>query len=59
MALSCRSLVILSGLTGVTRHITFWRDQDLCRQAYVNDQWRICFRFDDGDVYDVEMTDYH
>ena len=25
----------------------------------VNDQWRICFRFDDGDVYDVEMTDYH
>ena len=25
----------------------------------VNDQWRICFRFDGGDVYDVEMTDYH
>ena len=25
----------------------------------VSDQWRICFRFDDGDVYDVEMTDYH
>jgi hypothetical protein len=25
----------------------------------VNQQWRICFRFDDGDVYDVEMTDYH
>ena len=25
----------------------------------VNDQWPICFRFDDGDVYDVEMTDYH
>lgn len=25
----------------------------------VNDQWRLCFRFKDGDAYDVEMTDYH
>jgi toxin HigB-1 len=25
----------------------------------VNDQWRICFRFLDGDVYDVEICDYH
>jgi proteic killer suppression protein len=25
----------------------------------VNDQWRICFRFVDGDAYDVEVTDYH
>ena len=25
----------------------------------VNDQWRICFRFEDGDAYDVEVTDYH
>ena len=25
----------------------------------VNDQWRICFRFLDGDAYDVELTDYH
>jgi proteic killer suppression protein len=25
----------------------------------VNDQWRICFRFEDGDVYDVELCDYH
>lgn len=25
----------------------------------VNDQWRICFRFEDGDAYDVEITDYH
>ena len=25
----------------------------------INDQWRICFRFEDGDAYDVEMTDYH
>lgn len=25
----------------------------------VNDQWRICFRFVDGDAYDVLITDYH
>ena len=25
----------------------------------VNDQWRICFLFIDGDAYDVEFCDYH
>lgn len=25
----------------------------------VNDQWRICFRFIDGDAHDVEFCDYH
>jgi toxin HigB-1 len=25
----------------------------------INDQWRICFIWRDGDVYDVEITDYH
>ena len=25
----------------------------------VNDQWRICFRFADGDADDVEFCDYH
>jgi proteic killer suppression protein len=25
----------------------------------INDQWRICFRFVDGDAYHVEVTDYH
>ncbi len=25
----------------------------------VNDQWRICFRFVDGDAFEVEITDYH
>ena len=25
----------------------------------VNDQYRICFRFENGDAYDVEVTDYH
>ncbi len=25
----------------------------------VNGRWRICFRFKDGDAYNVEITDYH
>lgn len=25
----------------------------------VNDQWRVCFRFEDGDAFDVEIVDYH
>lgn len=25
----------------------------------INDQWRLCFRWQDGDVFDVEITDYH
>ncbi|MBX9917846.1 MAG: type II toxin-antitoxin system RelE/ParE family toxin [Nitrosomonas sp.] len=25
----------------------------------INDQWRICFRFEAGDAYDVEIVDYH
>ena len=25
----------------------------------INDQWRICFRWVEGHVYDVEIVDYH
>lgn len=25
----------------------------------VNDRWRICFRWRDGNAYDVEFCDYH
>ncbi|KZD12692.1 type II toxin-antitoxin system RelE/ParE family toxin [Oceanibaculum pacificum] len=25
----------------------------------INDQWRLCFRFADGDAFDVEIVDYH
>ncbi len=25
----------------------------------INDQWRICFRWQDGDAYEVEIVDYH
>lgn len=25
----------------------------------INDQWRICFHWERGDAYDVEIVDYH
>jgi len=25
----------------------------------INDQWRICFKWLDGDAYDAEIVDYH
>jgi toxin HigB-1 len=25
----------------------------------VNRGWRVCFRFSEGDVYDLEIVDYH
>jgi len=25
----------------------------------INNQWRICFRWHNGDAYDVEIVDYH
>jgi proteic killer suppression protein len=25
----------------------------------INDQWRICFKFEDGDAFEVEVCDYH
>ena len=25
----------------------------------INGQWRLCFRFENGHAYDVEIVDYH
>jgi toxin HigB-1 len=25
----------------------------------INNQWRVCFKWSDGDAYDVEITDNH
>lgn len=35
------------------------RDRKGQHSISINDQWRICFRFEDGDAYDVEVCDYH
>jgi toxin HigB-1 len=33
-----------------------WKGQHSIR---INDQWRLCFGWDDGHCYDVELVDYH
>ncbi|MBK8639206.1 MAG: type II toxin-antitoxin system RelE/ParE family toxin [Chromatiaceae bacterium] len=40
-----------------TGHLT--RERDGQHAIAVNDQWRICFRFANGDAHEVEITDYH
>ena len=35
------------------------RDRKGQHAIAINDQWRVCFRFVDGDAYDVEIADYH
>ena len=35
------------------------RDRDGQWSIRINDQWRVCFRFENGDAYDVEIVDYH
>lgn len=34
-------------------------DRDGLYSIRINDQWRICFAWHDGDAYDVEIVDYH
>lgn len=37
----------------------FTDDREGQHSIAINDQWRICFRFEDGDAFDVEVCDYH
>jgi toxin HigB-1 len=34
-------------------------DRDGQWSMRINDQWRVCFRFKNGDAFDVEIVDYH
>ena len=35
------------------------RDRKGQHSIRINDQWRICFKWNGDDAYDVEITDYH
>ena len=35
------------------------RDREGQHGIKINDQWRICFKWKDGDAHEVEITDYH
>ena len=34
-------------------------DRDGQHSIQINDQWRLCFVWRDGDAFDVEIVDYH
>ena len=36
-----------------------WGDRDGQYSVRINDQWSICFVWDSGDAYQVEIVDYH
>ena len=55
---AARSLQDLSPLKSVGLH-KLKGDRASQWAMTVNDRWRICFRFKDGDAYVVEITDYH
>jgi len=38
---------------------TLKRDRTGQHSIRINDQWRICFVWKDGDAHDVEIVDYH
>jgi len=52
------SLHDLSPLKSVGLH-KLSRDREGQWAMTVNGPWRICFRFDDGHAWDVEIVDYH
>ncbi|HHK42729.1 MAG TPA: hypothetical protein ENJ50_09960 [Planctomycetaceae bacterium] len=35
------------------------RPQSSYNSVRINDQWRVCFRWDAGDAYEVKIVDYH
>jgi len=52
------SLADLSPLKSVGLH-KLSRDREGQWAMTVNGPWRICFRFKEGDAWDVEIVDYH
>jgi proteic killer suppression protein len=35
------------------------KDREGQHSIRINDRWRICFRWEDGNAFDVEIVDYH
>jgi toxin HigB-1 len=52
------SLAVLGGLPG-NRLEALRGERKGQHSIRINDQWRLCFRWIDGDAYDVEIVDYH
>lgn len=65
--IALRKLVILDGAESIqdlrsppgNRLERLAGDREGQHSIRVNDQWRLCFRWTDGDAEDVEIVDYH
>ncbi len=53
-----RTLVDLMSIPG-NRLEALRGDRQGQHSIRINDQYRVCFRWSDGDAYDVEIVDYH
>ena len=50
----------LSDLKGIGNSLEALKDDRKGQHAFrINEKYRICFIWKDGDAYDVEITDYH
>jgi toxin HigB-1 len=62
-----RKLVMLEAATAIqdllippgNRLEKLFGDREGQYSIRINDQWRICFKWKDGDTFDVEIVDYH
>jgi len=52
------TLGMLATLPG-NRLERLWGNREGQHSIRINDQWRLCFVWGDGDAYEVEITDYH
>lgn len=65
--LMLRKLVMLDAADGLgdlrvppgNQHEKLRGDRAGQHSIRVNDQWRVCFHWSDGNAYDVEIVDYH
>jgi toxin HigB-1 len=55
---AANDLRILSALPG-NRLERLRGDREGQHSIRINDQWRVCFTWQKGDAYDVEIADYH
>ena len=53
-----RSLANLAAIPG-NRLEALRGDREGQHSIRIDDQYRVCFRWSDGDAYDVEIVDYH
>jgi len=58
-SLTRRSIRWLLGLADREALIRELLAENMVLRIRINDQWRICFRWQRGDAWDVEIVDYH